>query len=205
VGPVRGRRAADGGRSRDDRVRRQHGIDPFEILDLQIRPNAIIVLDSSGLHARGRGERQGPLRRRSQLEARSAKRVLKKIVDNNKDKISFQFGEYEHTNPSSAAYRRRSSDNDRFIYATDDSTVSSWEVNRGGNGASQGGISRSGGSDDVTIGAKTYYYISTGKLFNGQTVDITNCTGGAARIAEVRTRRSRRRRFSAPSPGNALA
>ena len=44
----------------------------------------------------------------------TAKRVLKSVVANNKDKISFQFGQYENTNPSTAAYSPTITVADRF-------------------------------------------------------------------------------------------
>ena len=154
-------------------------IDPYEILDLQIRPNAIVVVDSSGSmreEVTGTNSLSGD---DPNSKLAIAKRVLRGVIANNKDKISFQFGQYEHTSPTTDPYSVRLVNTDRFIYTTDDATISAWEVNRGGNGASYGGISRRSGTDDVTIGTKTYYYVTTGKLFNGETIDITNCTGSA--------------------------
>jgi hypothetical protein len=154
------------------------GIDPYEILDLQIRPNAIIVLDSSGSmreEATGTYSLSGD---DPNSKLATAKRVLKTVIANNKDKISFQFGEYEHTNPSTAAYSPTIGQRDRFLYATDDATISGWQVNAGGNGASQGGLSRNTVNETAVVGTKTYYYVRTGKLFNGETIDITACTGG---------------------------
>jgi hypothetical protein len=155
------------------------GIDPYEILDLQIRPNAIIVLDSSGSmreEATGTYSLSGD---DPNSKLATAKRVLKTVIANNKDKISFQFGQYENTNPATNPYSPTISQNDRFLYATDDATIDSWEVNRGGNGASYGGLSRNTNNEDAVVGGKNYYYVKTGKLFNGETIDITNCTGSA--------------------------
>jgi len=155
------------------------GTDPFEILDLQIRPNAIIVLDSSGSmreEATGTYSLSGD---DPNSKLATAKRVLKNVVANNKDKISFQFGEYEHTDPASDPYSPRIGLRDRFLYATDDATINDWEVNRTGNGAAQGGLTRNKNNENATVGTKTYYYIKTGQLFNGETIDITNCTDSA--------------------------
>ena len=160
------------------------GTDPFEILDLQIRPNAIIVLDSSG------SMREEPTGTKAlsgddpNSKLGIAKRVLKAVVTSNKDKISFQFGQYEMNDqtplPPAGAYTPTLVNTDRFAYVTDDATVAAWEVNRGGNGASQGGVSRRSGTDDVTTNGKTYYYLTAGKLFNGETVDISSCTSGTS-------------------------
>jgi hypothetical protein len=155
------------------------GIDPYEILDLQIRPNAIIVLDSSGSmreEATGAYTLSGD---DPNSKLATAKRVLKTVIANNKDKISFQCGQYENTNPSTAPYSVKTAVQDRFLYATDDATISAWHVNAGGNGASQGGLSRNTTNETAVVGTKTYYYVRTGKLFNGETIDITSCTANS--------------------------
>jgi len=161
------------------------GIDPYEILDLQIRPNAIIVLDSSGSMREESTGTYGLSGDDPNSKLAVAKRVLKSVVSNNKDKISFQFGQYENTNPTTDPYSPRITVNDRFLYATDDATIANWEVNRASNAAAQGGISRLKGltGDDALVGTKTYYYVRTGKLFNGETIDISACTGGGSGTA----------------------
>ena len=154
-------------------------IDPYEILDLQIRPNAIIVLDTSGSMREEATGTYGLSGDDPSSKLSVAKRVLKSVIANNKDKISFQFGQYENTDPPTDPYSPRIGVNDRFLYATDDATIDPWEVNRGGNGASFGGLSRNRTNENAVVGTKTYYYIRTGKLFNGETIDITGCTGSA--------------------------
>lgn len=85
------------------------GIDPLEVLNLQIRNNAIIVLDSSGSMRDATsynvaGSNAGNFAQRElvgddpRAKLESAKQVLKKIIKNNETKVSFQFGRYEEGN-----------------------------------------------------------------------------------------------------------
>jgi hypothetical protein len=87
------------------------GIDPLEVLNLQVRANAIIVLDSSGsmrerpdgvdgaggnavdglLSTPIEGELVGDDQNAKMF---TAKQVLKQIVIDNQTKVSFQFGQY---------------------------------------------------------------------------------------------------------------
>jgi hypothetical protein len=74
------------------------GIDPLEILNLQIRANALIVLDSSGsmgqtLEAAGaHGDLAGD---DPDSKLFQAKETLKAVIAANERKVSFQFGQYE--------------------------------------------------------------------------------------------------------------
>ncbi len=99
------------------------GIDPLEVLDLQIRNNALIVLDSSGSMrdatsyavAGGNATNFAALELvgddpRAKLE--SAKQVLKKIIKNNETKVSFQFGRYEEGND----YSQPGLNSNKFVY-----------------------------------------------------------------------------------------
>ena len=82
------------------------GIDPLQVLDLQIRNNAIVILDSSGSMrdsteyavAGGNATTFAALELvgdDAKSKMASAKQVLKKIIKNNETKVSFQFGRYE--------------------------------------------------------------------------------------------------------------
>lgn len=74
------------------------GIDPLEILNLQIRANALIVLDSSGSMgqtleaAADHGDLAGDDPDSKMFQA---KETLRTVIANNERKVSFQFGQYE--------------------------------------------------------------------------------------------------------------
>jgi hypothetical protein len=72
-----------------------YGQDPLEVLELKVRPNVIIVLDSSGSMAQtttaGGGPRWGDHPRSKMLQA---KLVLRQIVQDNQDKVSFMMSQY---------------------------------------------------------------------------------------------------------------
>ena len=80
-----------------------YGQDPLEVLELKVRPNVIIVLDSSGSMNWGvsapasPGSQfyppQGADHPRSKVY--QAKQVLKQIVANNQDKVSFMLAHYD--------------------------------------------------------------------------------------------------------------
>jgi hypothetical protein len=92
------------------------GQDPLEVLELKVRPNVIVVLDSSGsmttTQTGGADTRSGdhPVSKMYQ-----AKQVLKQVVANNQDKVSFMFGQYTQ-DPS--RLNNRAAGNDRFQYTT---------------------------------------------------------------------------------------
>jgi hypothetical protein len=72
------------------------GIDPLEILNLQIRANAILVLDSSGSMAESPGVGAGDTGGDDPTSKMFlAKDVLKTFVLANERKVSFMFGQYE--------------------------------------------------------------------------------------------------------------
>jgi hypothetical protein len=83
------------------------GIDPLEVLNLQVRANAIIVLDSSGsmrertdcVDASGDGTcnstQEGEVAGDDENgKMYTAKQVLKSVITQNQTKVSFQFGRY---------------------------------------------------------------------------------------------------------------
>ena len=72
-----------------------YGQDPLEVLELKVRPNVIVVLDSSGSMQWLVDENdyaQSGDHPRSKLY--QAKQVLKQAVQNNQEKVSFQMGTY---------------------------------------------------------------------------------------------------------------
>jgi hypothetical protein len=72
-----------------------YGQDPLEVLELKVRPNVIVVLDSSGsmtnVADEGSNTNSGDHPRSKMWQA---KQVLKTVVQNNQDKVSFQLGTY---------------------------------------------------------------------------------------------------------------
>jgi hypothetical protein len=91
-----------------------NGQDPLEVLALKVRPNVIVVLDSSGSMTNTAPETfntnsgDNP---RSKLY--QAKVVLKQVIQANQDKVSFQMGTY--TQYSEDFYNQNAGDN-RFQY-----------------------------------------------------------------------------------------
>jgi hypothetical protein len=83
------------------------GVDPFEILKLEVRPNVIIVMDSSGsmrqrITATGSDyNKPGPNNSYAAVvgddhdsKLWNAKDVIRRVVTNNQTKVSFMFGRY---------------------------------------------------------------------------------------------------------------
>lgn len=72
------------------------GIDPLEILNLQIRANAIVILDSSGSMAETLSVAANDLGGDDlNTKLYQAKGVLTQVIKENERKVSFQFGQYE--------------------------------------------------------------------------------------------------------------
>ena len=95
-----------------------YGQDPLEVLSLQIRPNVVIVLDSSGSMTStddiGAGVDTGSGDHpRSKLY--QAKQVLKTFVQQNQDKASFMFANYTQFN---SILQNRTAGAGRFQYTT---------------------------------------------------------------------------------------
>ncbi len=78
-----------------------YGQDPLEVLELKVRPNVIVVLDSSGSMRWTVKEQQAPNSGdHPRAKLYQAKQVLKQLVQQNQDKVSFQFGTYTQYNIS---------------------------------------------------------------------------------------------------------
>lgn len=128
--------AGDGGRAAT--VSTIYGQDPLEVLELKVRPNVIIVLDSSGSMKWGTTAPSGPSNNfyppqagdHPRSKTYQAKQVLKQIVSDNKDKVSFMFGQYTQSSvivmgnrnaATSTAANLAGSMANRFVYTTDSS------------------------------------------------------------------------------------
>jgi hypothetical protein len=97
------------------------GIDPLEVLNLQIKPNVLIVLDTSGSMNQSLGNLElGADHPRSKMG--SAKRVLRGALLTNESKVNMMFGSYTN---SGSTFRRNSvqansTAQDHFSYFTTD-------------------------------------------------------------------------------------
>jgi len=100
------------------------GIDPLEVLKLSVKPNVIVVLDSSGSMTSTPGGAGGSLTG-DWTESRmyKAKTVLKQVVQDNENDVNFLFGQYTQT-PGLNDGRA----NERFRYVTTDSSMASSEL-----------------------------------------------------------------------------
>ena len=92
------------------------GIDPLEVLDLKVRPNVIVVLDSSGSMTNAVSETNTMSGDHPRSKMYLAKQVLKRVVSDNETKVSFLFGQYAQT--SSLQTAARSAGADRAQYST---------------------------------------------------------------------------------------
>jgi len=96
------------------------GIDPLEVLGLQIKPNVILVLDSSGSMNDTVGNNTiGGDHPDSKIG--SAKRVLLQAIQNNETKVNFMFGTYTQSTSASptqtpSTLGNTAMGNDRFSY-----------------------------------------------------------------------------------------
>jgi hypothetical protein len=101
------------------------GIDPLELLSLQARPNAIVVLDSSlsmfeNTSSKGIGAGDSKSAKMYQ-----AKKVLKTLVEDNQDNVSFMFGKYTPTAAPTLA-------SGAYVYTTTDPNGASIRASAGG-------------------------------------------------------------------------
>ncbi len=101
------------------------GVDPLEILNLSIRPNAILVLDSSGSMGETlTGDSLGADHPDAKLAI--AKTVINSVVAANQTKVSFQFGQYDQpaTSVSNDVETDRLQNTPRFEYTVANPTFS---------------------------------------------------------------------------------
>lgn len=86
---------ASGDRSVFSAAAANAGIDPLEILNLAVRPNAIFVLDSSGSMGETVAGVGGLADDDPDTKIAVAKNVIRNVISANQSKVSFQFGQYE--------------------------------------------------------------------------------------------------------------
>jgi hypothetical protein len=129
------------------------GIDPLEILKLQVRPNVLLTLDSSGSM---RESLTSPVTQlgddHSRAKMKLAKDTLRTFIQNNQTRVSFQFGIYNssgYDNPAGTKYNNANSaiymdpaDNNRFLYSTEDPLAAAIQINQGGSANSNGKLRR---------------------------------------------------------------
>ncbi len=103
------------------------GQDPLEVLELKVRPNVIVVLDSSGsmteIVENDNNTTASGDHPRSRLA--QAKRVMRQVVQNNQNKVSFQMGTYTQ---NSVTLRHLAAGNHRFQYVTNGATFPFMDV-----------------------------------------------------------------------------
>lgn len=164
----RGRAAASG------------GIDPLEILNLQVRPNAIIVLDSSGsMRQRPQATTEfynpsggGTVGDDRDSKLWQAKDVIRNVISANETKVSFMFGQYEQ---DAASLGPEASPT--FLYKVNcASTDTACQNNANAisiSGFGTAGLRRSQTTDLFTEadGSKTYY-LESNTFYNGVTVNV---------------------------------
>jgi hypothetical protein len=93
-----------------------YGQDPLEVLELKVRPNVIIVLDSSGsmTGTPSNGTDASAAYHPASKEAQ-AKEVVKRVVTDNESKVSFMFGQYSQ---DKSRLENRNAGDSRFQYYT---------------------------------------------------------------------------------------
>ena len=108
-----------------------YGQDPLEVLELKVRPNVMIVLDTSGSMKWGVKAPSSPSNNyyppmggdHPRSKVWQARNVLNQIVQDNQDQVSFLFAQYEQTNANIVMQNRTAStsatqDANRFMYST---------------------------------------------------------------------------------------
>jgi hypothetical protein len=96
------------------RLATSSGIDPLEILQLQVRPNIMLVLDSSGSMGEGVNTNGNLANEHPDSKIYVAKQVLNTFVQANQAKVSFMFGQYSQDVDLGLA------DQNRYVYAAYD-------------------------------------------------------------------------------------
>jgi hypothetical protein len=80
------------------------GQDPLDVLNLQVRANAIIVVDSSGSMGETLGIAGDLAGDAHASKLWKAKQVLKQVIQENERKVSFQFGQYKQPGVGSSTF-----------------------------------------------------------------------------------------------------
>ena len=150
------------------------GIDPLEVLKLQVRPNVMIVLDSSGSMTEpvtSIGDLGGDHPRSKMAQAKA---VLRQFIQDNEAKVSFQFGQYVQPNNNATTL----DGSNRFLYSTEDPNGALVQINRTGNGGTTPRAKRHPTNDNATDADGTIVYkLIAGRFFNGHTIYALTGTG----------------------------
>lgn len=153
------------------------GIDPLDVLNLKVRPNVILVLDSSGsmtnnlAETLSMGNGDHP---RSKL--RQAKEVLNTVVQANERKVSFLYGQYTQ---KSSVMQQTGAGTDRFRYSTNgfiSSTMPTTELQVLGEPGFLGSARGLQSWQDIRAGWNTLYF--------GERVGVTTVTCTATVTAQ---------------------
>jgi hypothetical protein len=169
------------------------GIDPLEVLNLSVRANAIIVLDSSGSMREtpdsadndGNAQPDDPddgevVGDDPTSKLHQAKAVLRTVVQANESKVSFQFGRYQQ---DTTQYGPEAAE--RFLYtascavtdaacnaAANDILVTNTVAPANCGGANCGiGLYRIA-AHRFTSNGTTYYHLFANQFFNGQRITV---------------------------------
>jgi hypothetical protein len=186
------------------------GQDPLEILNLQVRANAIILLDSSGSmrelpdadYSGGvtspsldNGELAGDDPRSKMAQA---KQVLRQVIQANETKVSFQFGRYTQAAGSYGPETPNGDAQAPFLYTK---TCDVADVNcnadanaivisnTAGGGCADAGcnifLHRNAGFHRFTSGNTNIYHLMAGRFYNGQRFEVRQNGSAGVQISDV--------------------
>lgn len=168
------------------------GIDPLEVLRLEVRPNAIIVLDTSGsMHEDLTSHAVAGDDPRAKIAV--AKSVLTNVVTANQKKVSFMFGQYAVSGSPGSSLPRGT--NSRFSYTSTDANARNITVNNISQGLTRGTGNRapdpsiSGSSCTTSPYTGCVYEMNAGRFWNGDTVKVDSsgnfCTPSTTGTATI--------------------
>jgi hypothetical protein len=153
------------------------GIDPLEILQLQVRPNVMMVLDSSG--SMGQGVNGDPDLSNEYPDTKIviAKSVLNSFIPANQAKVSFMFGQYTQTDDLDLA------DQNRYMYGTLNAAAENISVTPNGNKDASGSaakIRRSANNAAFEVTGQpsgTVFVLFAARFFNGHKIFVKASDG----------------------------
>ena len=167
------------------------GIDPLAVLDLQVKPAAIVILDSSG-SMRERPECVSGCTTVATKEAVGddpdsklwrAKSVLRNVISRNQGRVRFMFGRYGQTSSSFGP------ENPPLFYSTVCDPAPAGTACRtaadairiGTSGGTSTGLTRAAGDVyDAPDGKRHYYMYGTSKAFYNNDLVLVQTNGSTA-------------------------
>jgi hypothetical protein len=179
------------------------GIDPLEVLNLTVRANALVVLDSSGsmrespladysattVPDTAEGELTGDDPRSKMAQAKA---VLRGVIQDNETKVSFQFGRYEQSGTAYGPDATRT-----FVYTTECLTTDATCNTNAGNIviANSAGAACNNASCNTflyrvathrwTENGKNIYSLFAGRFFNGQNIEVRQNGSNGATLGDL--------------------